>query len=101
MNGKNGTEEPKKLRPFNGHTIMVMRIIEALVIAFIVAGISLWGNSRAMEAEFKNLCLSLDKMERSIAIIGAKVDNNALMNERQSEQILSLAEKMREHTKGK
>ena len=42
--------------PYNGKSTMAARVIEALVVAAVVAGLTLWGNSKIYEAKFDNLC---------------------------------------------
>ena len=57
-------ENEKGWVPFNGKTSTLARIIEALVVAAIVGGISVYGNSRVIDVRLDQICASITKLDR-------------------------------------
>ena len=59
------SDEKKSWMPFNGATTPVSRIIETLILAGIFAGITLWGNSRIMDAKIENMAVVVGKLDKA------------------------------------
>lgn len=56
-------DERGSWKPYNGRSSSISRIIEALVVAAIVGGLSVWGNSRVVDARLEMICASVNKLE--------------------------------------
>lgn len=50
--------------PFNGKSTTVSRVIEALVVAAIVGGITVYGSSKVMDVRMDQLCGSVEKLSK-------------------------------------
>ena len=53
---------------------MVYRILEMLIVAGIVGGITLWGNNKVVQTELKFLNINIAKVEASINTLSGKLD---------------------------
>ena len=65
-----------KWKLFNGSSVMITRIIEALIIAAVVGGVSVWGNSKVMDIKMEHLCEKVSDIKFSINKLGEKFDHH-------------------------
>jgi len=84
----------------NGSTRKVVtRILETLVMAAIVGGLTVWGNSKIMEVKLEHMCDSVSELKSSVKTLFDITAGARLDNVRQEQQINSLMDKLDSHTR--
>ncbi len=76
--------------PFNGKTSSFTRVVEALIVAGIVGGLSIWGNSRVVDVKLEAICGSVTKLETVANSLSSSVSALMLKDATQEIRIDSL-----------
>jgi len=69
----------KNWKPFNSvQSTVASRVLEALIVAAVVAGITLYGNYRVIDIQITNLCATIGEVKADLRDLAKKLDRHIM-----------------------
>lgn len=89
----------KDIIPYNGKSTTISRVIEALIVAAIVAGISLYGNYKIIETKLDSLCSVVSRIDAAVNKFSEFSTQSTVDRALLRQEINELSAQLKEHRK--